>query len=66
VATGGASADTPVGGVRLDFFAPVADAIAAAIPNAEREVVEGQTHMVDPKALAPVLERFFSAPGADG
>jgi len=37
-----------------------ADAIAASIPQAERRVIEGQAHLVDPKALAPVLERFFS------
>jgi pimeloyl-ACP methyl ester carboxylesterase len=59
VLTGGASADSFVAGGG-DFFARAADAIAASIPNAERQTVEGQTHMVDPKALAPVLERFFS------
>jgi pimeloyl-ACP methyl ester carboxylesterase len=58
VATGGASADASLGGGG-DFFDRAADAIAASIPNAERQTVEGQTHMVDPKALAPVLERFF-------
>jgi hypothetical protein len=25
----------------------------------ERETLEGQGHMVDPKALAPVLKRFL-------
>jgi pimeloyl-ACP methyl ester carboxylesterase len=58
VATGGASPDSFVGGGG-DFFAKAADAIAASIRQAERQVIEGQTHMVDPKALAPVLERFF-------
>jgi hypothetical protein len=58
VATGGASPDSFVGGGG-DFFGKAADAIAASIPRARRQVVEGQTHMVDPKALAPVLERFF-------
>ena len=43
-----------------DFFGKAADAIAASIPQAERQTIAGQTHMVDPKALAPVLERFFS------
>jgi pimeloyl-ACP methyl ester carboxylesterase len=60
VATGGASQDSFVGGGG-DFFAKAADAIAASIPRAERQTIEGQTHMVDPKALAPVLERFFQA-----
>jgi pimeloyl-ACP methyl ester carboxylesterase len=58
VATGGASPESFVGGGG-DFFAKAADAIAASIRQAERQVIEGQTHMVDPKALAPVLERFF-------
>jgi hypothetical protein len=58
VATGGASPDSFVAGGG-DFFAKAADAIAAMIPNAERRTIEGQAHQVDPKALAPVLERFF-------
>jgi pimeloyl-ACP methyl ester carboxylesterase len=58
VATGGASPDSFVGGGG-DFFGKAADAIAASIPQAERQTVEGQGHVVDPKALAPVLERFF-------
>jgi pimeloyl-ACP methyl ester carboxylesterase len=36
-----------------------ADAIAASIPQAERLTLEGQSHVADPKAVAPVLERFF-------
>jgi pimeloyl-ACP methyl ester carboxylesterase len=60
VATGGGSPDSFVGGGG-DFFGKAADAIAASIPRAERQTIEGQTHMVDPKALAPVLERFFRA-----
>ena len=39
---------------------PAADAIAASIPNAERTTFEGQSHVADPEAVAPVLERFFS------
>ena len=42
-----------------DFFEQAADAIVASMPRAERLIIEGQTHVVDPKALAPVLERFF-------
>jgi pimeloyl-ACP methyl ester carboxylesterase len=60
VLTGGASADSFVAGGG-DFFDRAADAIAASLPNAQRETLPGQTHMVDPKALAPVLERFFTA-----
>lgn len=36
-----------------------ADAIAASIPQAVRQTIEGQTHVADPKLLAPVLERFL-------
>jgi pimeloyl-ACP methyl ester carboxylesterase len=60
VATGGASADTPVGGARMDYFDAPADAVAAAVPNAQRRIVEGQTHMADPKVMADVLGRFFT------
>jgi pimeloyl-ACP methyl ester carboxylesterase len=58
VATGGASPDSFVGGGG-DFFGKAADAVVAAIPHAQRMTIEGQTHMVDPKALAPVLRSFF-------
>jgi pimeloyl-ACP methyl ester carboxylesterase len=58
VATGGASLDGFVGGDG-DFLAQAAAAIAASIPQAERLTIAGQTHVVDPKALAPVLERFL-------
>jgi pimeloyl-ACP methyl ester carboxylesterase len=58
VAAGGGSPDSFVGGGG-DFFEKAADAIAASIPHAERQTLAGQTHMVDPKALAPVLARFF-------
>ncbi|MQA05234.1 MAG: alpha/beta fold hydrolase [Streptosporangiales bacterium] len=60
VATGGASPESFVSGGG-DFFDLAADAIAAAVPRAQREVLDGQTHLVDPKALAPVLVRFFDA-----
>jgi pimeloyl-ACP methyl ester carboxylesterase len=59
VAAGGASPDSFVAGGG-DFFAKAADAIAASIPHAERVTLAGQTHMVDPEALAPVLARFFT------
>jgi pimeloyl-ACP methyl ester carboxylesterase len=49
VATGGGA----------DLFEQAADAIAAGLPQAQRRTLEGQSHVVDPKALAPVLERFF-------
>jgi pimeloyl-ACP methyl ester carboxylesterase/GNAT superfamily N-acetyltransferase len=49
VATGGAA----------DFFEQAADAIAGAIPHAERLIIEGQGHVAEPKTVAAVLERFF-------
>lgn len=36
-----------------------AEAIANALPNAKRHTLEGQTHDVAPKALAPALVEFF-------
>jgi len=46
------------GGADL-FFEGAADALAEALPNAARETIPGQGHVADPKALAPVLERFY-------
>jgi pimeloyl-ACP methyl ester carboxylesterase len=34
-------------------------ALGEALPNAEHRELEGQTHIVKPKALAPVLREFF-------
>jgi alpha-beta hydrolase superfamily lysophospholipase len=39
---------------------PAADAIAAAIPHAERRTFEGQSHVADPDVVAAALTRFFS------
>jgi pimeloyl-ACP methyl ester carboxylesterase len=58
VATGGASPDSFVSGGG-SFFDDAADAITASVSWAERRTIEGQTHMVDPKALAAVLTGFF-------
>ena len=41
------------------FFEGAADALAHALPNAERETLLAQGHVAGPKALAPVLERFY-------
>jgi pimeloyl-ACP methyl ester carboxylesterase len=49
VATGGAD----------PFFDLAADAIAAAVPNAERLTLQGQGHAVDAKAMASELRRFL-------
>jgi hypothetical protein len=47
------------GGNELVALEEARTAVAASIPRAERQTVGGQTHMVDAKALTPVLERFF-------
>lgn len=65
VATGGMP-DPHLAGLRPGFFDDAADAIAAALPNAERRVVEGQSHVADPKAFAAVLDQFFTCAPADG
>jgi pimeloyl-ACP methyl ester carboxylesterase len=43
------------------FMHEAADALAKAMPHAERKTLEGQTHEVSPKVLAPVLVTFFKA-----
>jgi pimeloyl-ACP methyl ester carboxylesterase len=44
----------------LPFMRSTADKLGKTIPSARREVVEGQTHDVSPKALAPILLKFFT------
>jgi hypothetical protein len=58
VATGGVP-DPHTGGLAPGYFDDAADAVAAAVPKAERLVVEGQTHVPDPDVMAAVLTRFF-------
>jgi pimeloyl-ACP methyl ester carboxylesterase len=41
-------------------------ALAAVLPNAEHRTLDGQTHMVKPQALAPVLTAFFTGSGSPG
>lgn len=38
---------------------PAADAIVDSIPNAERRILSGQGHVVDPEVMAAELRRFF-------
>lgn len=60
VATGG-TVDPHMDGLQPGYFDAAADAITAALPNARRRVVEGQTHVADPRVLASTLEQFFTA-----
>jgi hypothetical protein len=39
-----------------------ARALVSSLPNARRQVLEGQTHNVKASALAPALTSFFSEP----
>jgi pimeloyl-ACP methyl ester carboxylesterase len=49
------------GEASFEFMRETADALAQLIPNSERRTLPGQTHDVDPTALAPVLAEFFSS-----
>jgi hypothetical protein len=51
-----------VGGNSEAFFHNGAKALVDVLPNAQRRVLEGQMHGVDPAVLAPVLVEFFSGP----
>ena len=49
------------GNESFPFMHGTAVALAKAIPNAQHRTLEGQTHEVDSKALAPVLIEFFKS-----
>ena len=48
------------GGKSPAWIRNAAKAFKAAIPNAQSRTIPGQTHMVKPDALAPVLIEYFS------
>jgi pimeloyl-ACP methyl ester carboxylesterase len=52
------------GSASMDFMGPSAREVAEAIPNARYRELPGQTHAVDSKVLAPILDEFFCAAGA--
>jgi len=54
VMDGGASLKT------MPFMRTTADKLAKVIPGAQRSTLEGQAHDVSPKALVPILLKFFS------
>ena len=43
----------------MPWLSNAADAVAAALPNAQRRTLAGQPHNVDAGALAPTLVEFF-------
>ncbi|MCX4697756.1 alpha/beta hydrolase [Streptomyces sp. NBC_01352] len=59
-----ASVGVPVlaaaGGASPAWLREATRAIAEAVPQGTYRALEGQTHMVDPNALAPVLAEFFA------
>ncbi|WP_241485149.1 alpha/beta fold hydrolase [Nocardiopsis potens] len=59
VATGDSGGDPDMSGLPDDFLALAANAIAACVPHARRVSLPGQPHVADPKAIAPLLTRFF-------
>jgi pimeloyl-ACP methyl ester carboxylesterase len=58
-----AAVSTPtllVAGGENPFMSGAAHVLAAALPNAQAHVLDGQTHDIDPSVLGPVLERFLA------
>lgn len=47
------------GGESMEFFGDAAEALIDQLPDAKHRILEGQTHHVSMKALAPVLKEFF-------
>jgi pimeloyl-ACP methyl ester carboxylesterase len=47
------------GGASDAWLHRAADALAKVLPHASRQTLEGQTHMVDPNVLAPVIIEFL-------
>lgn len=47
------------GAETADFLHAAADALAQALPDAQRKTLTGQTHSVTPDVLAPVLTAFY-------
>ena len=47
------------GGASDAWVHHAADALATVLSHASRQTLEGQTHMVEPKVLAPVIIEFF-------
>jgi pimeloyl-ACP methyl ester carboxylesterase len=46
-------------GEESGFFVAAADVVAASVPKADRTTLTGQGHVVDPRAMAAELRRFF-------
>ena len=51
-----------VGGKSPEWMRNAQAAVADAVPRARLETLDGQTHMVKPKVVAPVVSAFLGAP----
>ncbi|WP_405844363.1 alpha/beta fold hydrolase [Streptomyces sp. NBC_01518] len=51
---------TIAGGASAEWMREAARAVADAAPDGTYRTLEGQTHMVDPAVLAPLLTEFFA------
>jgi len=60
VTTEGQITQPQLAGLPADFFDRAAKAIIAAIPQTERQTLDGQGHVVAPELMARVLKRFFN------
>ena len=49
------------GDAGLAFMPDAARVLSQAIPQGRLRMLEGQTHVVDPDVLAPVLVEFFTS-----
>jgi pimeloyl-ACP methyl ester carboxylesterase len=49
-----------IDGGTTPWLSHAAQAVADALPNAQRRTLKGQPHNVAPEAIAPVLEEFFA------
>lgn len=49
------------GGAGSAWSRNAAEALVELLPNAERQILEGQFHTLTPEVLTPVLEKFFLA-----
>ena len=49
------------GGADFPWMRQTAETLAAALPDGQVRILEGQGHDVDPGVLAPVLSEFFNA-----
>ena len=50
-----------IDGGETPWLSYAAQAVADALPHAERRTISGQPHNVAPEAMAPVLEEYFSS-----